>query len=51
MIIIIILREKNMNQVEINQISNRHKMAVKTVTWHKDSHQLFDYEFTGNISR
>lgn len=35
--------------LELVKPVSKSKMIVKTVTWLKDSHELFDYEFTKNI--
>lgn len=35
--------------IELINPNLRQKMIVKTVTWQKDSHELFDYELTKNI--
>lgn len=40
---------KQESTLELQNPSSKHKMIVKTVTWLKDSHLLFDYEFTNNI--
>lgn len=41
--------KKMIKMLDLQNPQSKNKLHIKTVTWQKDSHLLFDYEFTKNV--
>lgn len=41
--------KKMIKMLDLINPQSKNKLHIKTVTWQKDSHLLFDYEFTKNV--